>query len=124
MTATTGQFTFTPPSPIPLAANTRYWIVVDSNDTGPVTGSTPAWDDANSSTTPGTGVAGEFTFSGGSSNGSNNTSDNVFIMQVNAATTSSGPPPATPAPASLVLMITALGLGGLYLLRRRIPNPL
>lgn len=115
LTGASAQYTVTPPAPIPLAANTRYWIGLSSADT------VGAWDTQQGDA--GTGVSTEFNFTDGST--FPNTDGSAYIMQVNATTSGTPPPPpATPAPASLMLMITALGLGGLYLLRRRIPNPL
>ena len=91
--------TFTPSAPIPLAANTRYWIVVN----GPTTG---AWVAESNFVWTGTvNVAAEYNVASGATN-LNSTLFTPFQMLL-----SSSVPQPVPEASSLSLMLAALVAG-------------
>lgn len=111
LTSSPATYDFPLGTPIALNASTRYWVGVTTAST-----SEAAWDWTAVGSGP--GVAGEYWWDEGGPAFSN--AGEPFIMQVNVDTSgsSSGPTP-TPAPGTLVLMLTAAGIGGFYLMRRR-----
>ncbi len=86
-----------PPSPIALAANTRYWIEVTSNDQGSAQWSFDA-------TNVGTGVASEYNYFNGSALA--NSAFTPYQMEITVAPASS----AVPEPATWTLLAAGLAL--------------
>ena len=105
------DFTFSPSGSLTLAANTRYWLLVDAN----VGSSNFIWSLPDPVVTP-SGTAATFDFSRGSSNNgssySNSSVHNSF--QINGTQVTAVPEPGTFLPAALLVMGA--------LLRRRRPR--
>lgn len=96
-----------PVSPtVPLSPDTRYWI-------GLTVPSSSSLSFDFSETIGGTGVSTEFNFFNGRTF-PNNTTFGAYIGSV-TSTTNSAPPPATPAPASLLLTFAGLAGVGFWL---------
>ncbi|MGA3190035.1 MAG: PEP-CTERM sorting domain-containing protein [Bryobacteraceae bacterium] len=119
ITPTSFTFQF---SNYPLAANTHYWIMASSPG-----GNSEAewWSTFNVS---GTDVTTEFADFEGEIFQNVPPADpgdaEAYLMQVNAlATSTPAPPPATPAPSSVMLVIIGLCCAGLYFKRRRLSQP-
>jgi hypothetical protein len=110
------QFSF-PFANYPLTANTRYWILVTSpnNDSVAIWWGTPDL--------AGTDVAGEY-YEGNYGSGetvypnSDGEDTAAFLMQVIGDP--STPPPTTPAPASVTLVLIGLGCAAWYFRRRKV----
>jgi hypothetical protein len=104
------QFTF-PFASYPLAANTRYWIVVSS----PGDNSVAEWWETYTIT--GTETATEFSDFAGTIYPNGDPDDEAYLMQVNG---DPGTPPPTPAPASVTLVLIGLGCALWYSRRRKV----
>jgi hypothetical protein len=108
---TPAPFTF-PFSNYPLAANTRYWIVVSS----PGGGSLAEW--WLTETITGTETATEYWAFDGTVDP--NAGDEAYLMQVNGDPATTPPaPPQTPAPASVTLVLIGLCGAAWYFGRRK-----
>jgi hypothetical protein len=108
------QFTF--PFSYPLAANTRYWIVISSPGENSVA---EWWETFNSGA--GTETATEYEEFDGTVYpnfvSGDPEDDEAYLMQVNG---DPGTPPPTPAPASVTLVLIGLGGAAWYFRRRKV----
>jgi hypothetical protein len=106
------QFTFLFSS-FALAANTRYWIVASS----PGSNSVAEWWGSDEPT--GVDILGEFNEFDGTIF-ANDAFDEEFAYEILVSgVLTSTPPPVTPVPPSLTLVLTGLLFAGLYFTRRK-----
>jgi len=108
--APTAAFTITPASPLPLAANTTYWIEVAFP-----AGAPPAWDRTNPQIAPSSGLATFIGYAIDSGGGfAPSTTFNAIIVEGRAIAA------AVPEPETYAMMLAGLGLLGFMARRQKL----